>query len=126
MQKKASKQLTWLTGEGHAAKTTTIPDVTGKLVRIDVVISNVTATPTTDIAIKQTDTNGPQLLALSTLAKATHHVKLAESHKATQDADFNPIPLCNTDLFLSVDPSADPGGTAQVLTVDVVLYLEEV
>lgn len=61
----------------------------------------------------------------SSLADGTAHVLLAESHKATQDADFNPVPCWEETLTLSVDPSADAGGVDQTLTVDVDLYLEQ-
>lgn len=123
IQKRSFKQLTWATGAGHAAETDTIGKITGKLVRVNVTISEVTGNPTSNISI--TDARGVVLAAFNTLADGTAHIKLAESHKATQDADFNPFPCVAETLTLSVDPSADAGGTNQTLTVDVDLYLEQ-
>jgi len=121
--KRSFKQLSWATGAGHAAQTDTIGDITGKLLRANVTISEVTGNPTSDVTL--VDARGATLATFSTLADGTAHVLLAESHKATQDADFNPIPCVAETLTLSVDPSADAGGTGQTLTVDVDLYLEQ-
>ena len=118
------KQLDWITGEGHTAQTASIVHVRGKCTRVDVVISAVTGNPTVNVSF--TDANALAILpAFNALADGTHHVKLAESHKAAQDADFNPMPFCDDTLTVSVDPSADPGGVDQTLTVDVYLYLED-
>lgn len=114
--------LDWITDEGHAAQTASLQNVTGLCTRIDVVISAVTGNPTVDVSFL--DGNGLAILpAFSTLADGTHHVKLARSHKAVPDADFNEMPFCEDTLTVSVDPSADAGGVAQTLTVSVRVFL---
>lgn len=113
-------QASWATGAGHTAQTDS-KIVNGTIKRVDVLISSVTDNPTVNVTI--TDQNSVEVISLSTLADGTKHMKLAESHKATQDADFNPVPVNGT-LTVSIDPSADPGGTSQTLTVDVILYME--
>lgn len=127
MRKVAFTQLDWITGEGHAAQTETLTKLYGTIVRIDVIISSVTDNPTVAITITDTDNGGTiaSWTGGSVLADGTHHIMLARSNKATQDANFNEVPLCGDNLTLSADPSADAGGAAQTLTVDVVLYLEE-
>lgn len=115
--------LDWVTGEGHAAKTASIEHFTGLCTRIDIVISEVTGNPTVNVSF--TDADGVAILpAFNALADGTHHVKLAVSHKAVQDADFNPIPFCEDTLTVSVDPSADPGGVAQTLTVSIRMFYQ--
>ncbi len=117
-------QLNWITSEGHAPKTTTLRDVTGKCKRIDVIISSVTANPTVIITITDT-TYGGTYVSLTGLADGTHHIKLSESSKRSQNADFNTVPFMHDNLTISIDPSADAGGSGQTLTVDVILVLEE-
>lgn len=117
-------RLDWVTGEGHAAQTATISHVRGKCTRIDMIASSVTGNPTFSVAFQDGDGNAI-LPTFSALADGTHHVKLAESNKAVQDADFNPMPFCDDDLTISVDPSADPGGSNQTLTIDVRLFLQD-
>jgi hypothetical protein len=115
---------TWLTGDGHAAQTATLRNLMGLITRIDIVISEVTDNPTVTVAFA--DSAGLAIIpSFATLADGTHHVKLARSNKSTPDADFNPLPVCQETLTATVDPSADPGGSAQTLTVDVILYLEK-
>ncbi len=118
-------QQSWATGAGHAAATETAYGLTGKLTRFDVITSSVTDNPT--VAVTFRDQNScilvPDALGAA-LADGSKHIKLAESHKSSPDADFNPVMLCDTNVTVSIDPSADPGGSAQTLTVDVILYLE--
>lgn len=118
-------QQSWATGAGHAAASETVYNLNGVVTRFDAIISSVTDNPT--VAITFRDQNSciliPDALCAS-LADGTNHIKLARSHKSSPDADFNPVPLCDTDVTISIDPSADPGGSAQTLTVDVILYLE--
>lgn len=119
--------LDWVTSEGHAAQTADLTKVSGTIKAIRVAISSVTANPTVNVTLTDITESGLAAATLATLtglADGTLHLKLAESHKATQDADFNPIPCLDNDLRISVDPSADPGGSAQTLTVTVTLYIE--
>lgn len=118
IEKRTFAQKSWETGEGHAALTAELANIQGIIKRIDVLISEVTDNPTVDVTI--TDENSCTLVTLSTLADGTKHVKLATS----DSTDFDAIPVCNT-LTASIDPSADPGGSAQTLTVTVILYLEK-
>jgi hypothetical protein len=124
MYKRSFTQLSWATGAGHAAQTATMFGVTGKCTRMDVVASSVTGNPTLNVTVTDTDNSG-SCIAVTNLADGTHHVLLAESHKNSQDANFNPVAFRSNDLTLSVDPSADAGGSGETLTVDVTLYLEE-
>ena len=118
IEKKAFAQQSWDTGDGHAAKTNTLKVVNGIIRRVDIIISSVQANPTVDVTI--TDENSCSLITFNTLTDGTRHVKLS-----TSDAtDFDAIPVSN-DLTVSIDPSADPGGSGQELTVDVILYLEK-
>lgn len=113
----------WITDEGHTAQTSTIQNVCGTVYRIDVIISSVTANPT--VAITWADQNSVVLVPnalCAALADGTRHYFLAESNKGTQDADFNPFPH-NGNITLTIDPSADPGGSAQTLTVQPILYV---
>jgi hypothetical protein len=123
LTRRSFKRLSWATGAGHAALTDSIGDINGKIVRVNVTLSSVTDNPTANVSI--TDARGATLISASSLADGTAHVLLAESHKATQDAGFNPVPCVAETLTVSVDPSADAGGEAQTLTADVDLYLEQ-
>lgn len=124
VEKKAFAQLTWATGAGHAAQTTALKDIEGIIVRVDIIISSVTGNPTTTLTL--TDENSCLLpITLSSLADGTKHVKNGLSMGGTTDSDFAPVPVNNTTLTLSADPSADAGGSGEILTVDVVLYLRK-
>lgn len=116
---------TWATGAGNTAASEVAYNLNGTVVRFDVIISSVTANPT--VAVTFRDQNScivvPDALC-ATLADGTNHIMLARSHKVTQDANFNPVPLCDSDITISIEPSADAGGTAQTLSVQVILYLE--
>lgn len=113
-------RMSWATGAGHAAQTATVY-VNGIIERVDIIISSVTDNPTVNIS--WADLNSVVLLpAMNTLADGTKHIKYGLSNKATQDADFNPVPHCGN-ITVTADPSADAGGSAQTLTVDVILYV---
>jgi len=118
-------QKTWITGAGNAAQTETAYGLTGKLVRVDVIISSVTNNPTVVVTFR--DQNSciiiPDALCAA-LADGTNHILLTESNKSTMDADFDPVMLCDSDITVSMDPSADAGGTSQTLAVQVIFYLE--
>ncbi len=116
-------QQSWATGEGHAAANDTIQYVNGTIYRIDVIISSVTDNPTVTLTLR--DHNGIILVPdalFSTIADGTNHYFLAESNLGTPDADFNPVPHSGN-VIATFDPSADPGGAAQTLTVDLILYI---
>lgn len=111
-------QLSWATGAGHAAQTATIKNLSMLIERIDVIISSVTANPTVTVTFSDENSAAPiDHTNLAALADGTKHVLL--STKATPD--FAAVPVCGN-LTVSADPSADPGGAGQELTVDVILY----
>ena len=118
IEKKAFTQLSWVYSTGHAAKTAELADIEGIIVRMDFIISSVTGNPTTNFTI--TDENSVVIVTLNTLADGTKHLKLATS----DSEDFNALPVNNTTLTLSADPSADAGGT-DTLTIDVILYIRK-
>ena len=114
-------QQSWDTGDGHAAKTASL-NINGTVYRMDVIISSVTANPTVSI----TFTNANSIvygneLDQAALTDGTSHYFDTESSK-DDDADFNPVCM-NDYVTVSIDPSVDPGGSDQTLTVDVILYV---
>ena len=131
IHKRSFAKLDWITGEGHEAQTNDITNVSGKIVAYDVKVNSVTAAGLTvsgtikDVTNASDYTNVPTIASFSTAAEDTVTKKLARSNKATQDADFNEYPCSASTLRVSVDPSADPGGSGQTLEVDVDLYIED-
>jgi len=119
-------ELDWITGEGHTAQTADIFRVTGNLRKIEVKISSVTGDPTSNVTLSDiSDTDFvTELIALSTLADGTLHVFHSRSKEYDADKDIDEMFFNLNDLRISVDPSADPGGSAQTLTVKVKLYLD--
>lgn len=112
----------WITGEGHASESHTFQTFYGRIERVDITITSVTANPTVNVSMR--DQNGVILIpdaVFTTLADGTNHTFRSESYKASPDADFNPVTHAGN-VQVSVDPSADAGGAAQTLTVKVVLY----
>ncbi len=113
-------RLSWVTGAGHAAQTATAA-VNGTITRIDLVASAVTGNPTLNVSYA--DDNGVVLLpAMNSLADGTKHFKNALVNSISASADFNPV-MHAGNITVTVDPSADAGGSAQTLTVDVILYI---
>lgn len=115
-------QQTWITGEGHAAKTLT-RDVNGTIGRVDVILSSVTGNPTVIVTLR--DQNSAIVVPdafLNALADGTNHTFRAWSNLGTPDADFNAVPH-NGNITVSMDPSADAGGAGQTLTATVILYV---
>jgi hypothetical protein len=107
-EKKAT--FIWQTDDGHAAQSITFPKVNGVILQTVVSISSVTANPTVSITID--DELSAAIIAdtiLATLADGTVHVKQAPT-------DFDEA-CVNGDVIVTVDPSADAGGSAQTLTV---------
>ena len=123
---KGFAELDWVTGEGHAAQTADIFRVTGNLRKIEVKISSVTGNPTSDVTLSDiSDTDFvTELIALSTLADGTLHIYHSRSKEYDADKDIDETFFNLNDLRISVDPSADAGGSAQTLTVKVKLYLD--
>lgn len=125
--KREFETLDWITDEGHAAQTADLPYVTGILHVLDIKISSVTGNPTVNVTLTdRTDTSITlQLESFSTLADGTLHRYLVNSKEFDADHDIDGHVFVGNNLRISVDPSADPGGAAQTLEVDVSLILEQ-
>lgn len=119
--------LDWVTTEGHAAQTADLTGVTGILHMIEIKISSVTANPTVTVTLTdRTDTAITAVLETFTaIADGTLHRYLRLPKEFDADLDIDGHVFVNNDLRISVDPSADPGGVTQTLTVTVTLYLEQ-
>jgi hypothetical protein len=113
-------RLSWATDAGHAAQTTTT-SLNGVVYRIDIIISEVTGNPTVNVSFANQN-SVVCLPAFNTLADGTKHFKNALVNSITSSADFDPVAVADT-ITVTVDPSADAGGSAQTLTVDVVFYV---
>jgi len=118
---------TWATGAGHAAQSEVAYNLTGLLTRIDVIIPTVTGN-TLAVAVTFRDQNScivvPDALC-ATLADGQNNIFLSSSNLATQTANFNPVQLIDSDITVSIDSDEDTGGTLQTLSVQVILYLEQ-
>jgi hypothetical protein len=113
-------RVSWATGAGHAAQTTTAR-INGIVYRIDIILSAVTANPTVNVSYA--DQNAVVCLpAMNTLADGTAHFKNALVNSISTSADFNPVAINGT-ITVTIDPSADAGGSAQTLTADVIFYV---
>ena len=122
IQKVSMTQQSWTTG--HAASSEVAYNLNGVLTRFDVITSNDSNDPT--IAVTFRDQNSCILVpdaVCATLADNSQHIKLAKSNKSSPDADFNPVPLCDTDVTIAIDPNTEPNEST-AFTVDVILYLE--
>ena len=121
MQAYSTATKSWATGEAHAAQSQAI-NMRGLIVGLSIPISEVTANPT--VAVTFRDADGAIIIPdalCATLADGTNHYKVALSHKASPDAEFNPAPV-DGPITISIDPSADAGGLAQTLTVKVRVF----
>jgi len=127
LHKRSFAQLDWVTGEGHTAQTADLEAVNGILHVLEIKISSVTDNPTVNVTLSNiTDTDFVTTLeTFSTLADGTLHIYLRNSKEYDADKDIDGHVFCYDNLRISVDPSADPGGSAQTLAVDVTLKLEE-
>lgn len=108
-------QLLWETGDAHAAGTETI-EMYGMVEAVGIRISSVTDGPTTTITF--TDANGNELYNTGALADGTDYFYTPSEFLPTAEK----FPVWG-DMIISADPSADPGGTGQELTVDIDIFL---
>lgn len=113
--------LDWVTGEGHAAQTASL-NLNGTILRQDVIISSVTANPTVNVSVTNQNSVSLSELNHTNLTDGTNHTFDSISSKSSADADFNPVTVNDT-VTVSVDPSADAGGSGQTLTVKVIYYM---
>ena len=103
-------QMSWITGAGHAAQTEFL-EVNGEVKTMYLRVSAVTANPT--ITLTLTDPQGNLTFTLAAIADGTDHIYKQDDFKAVDG------PMIITEgVTVSVDPSADAGGSAQTLTVD--------
>lgn len=111
-------QVSWDTGDGHTAQTTTVYNMSMLVERVDVIISSVTGDP--NVTLSFADENVMTIISASNftdLDDGTSYLKTGLS----SSPDFTPVPVMG-DVTITVDPSADPGGVAQTLTVDIIFY----
>lgn len=116
---------TWATGEGSTAKSQTTGEANGTIVGLTIPISEVTDNPT--VAVTFRDADGCIIIpdaAFATLADDTKHIFYFLSEQGTQNATENPVAVRGP-LTVEIDPSADPGGVAQTLTVKVRIFIRE-
>lgn len=116
---------TWATGDGHAKKSQTTTEANGTIVGLTIPISEVTDNPT--VAVTFRDADGCVIIpdaAFAALADGTNHIFFFLSEKGTPDATENPVAIRGP-LTVSIDPSADPGGSDQTLTVTVRIFIRE-
>ncbi|MHC4703032.1 MAG: hypothetical protein ACYTFQ_20900, partial [Planctomycetota bacterium] len=91
---------------GTGAQTGTLGKINGVLKAIDIVTTDTQDGITYTVAI--TNANSASLYSEGSLADNSSHRKVAVSHKNSQDADFNPQPIVDETLTLTVTPSAAP------------------
>ena len=116
---------TWATGEGHAAKSQETGEANGTIVGLTIPISSVTDNPTVKVTFR--DADGCIIIpdaAFATLADGTNHIFFFLSEQGTQDATENPVPVRGR-LTVEIDPSADPGGVDQTLSVKVRIFVRQ-
>ena len=107
-------QMTWATGEAHAAQTEALP-VNGEIKMICVRLSSVTANPT--ITLTMTDAQGNLVFTKAGIIDGTDHI-----YKPDDFLAIDGTIIVTEGVTVSVDPSADAGGSNQTLTVDVDIY----
>ena len=110
-------QQSW--ASGVSAATTEDITICGTIVAISVEINDNTGDKTLTFALA--DANAAALYSQAAIPEAATTRYDARSHKATQDADFNPIPV-NGVLTGTFTPSGDPSTSG--MTVNVILYVE--
>jgi len=111
------EQGVWASGaSGALAKT--LANINGTIRAVEVTVNDNTGNRTATVTI--TTANGATVFTKSGIAENASTFYVAESHKAVQDADFNPVPI-NTTLTATITPSGDPSTSG--MTVDVKIYV---
>ena len=106
---------------GTTAQTETLDNINGTIEALEIVIADTTDGVTFTVAI--TSATGATLFSEAALADNQTHYKVALSNKASQDADFNPVPISST-LTVTVTPSASPDAAGNnTVDVQVILYV---
>jgi hypothetical protein len=112
--KKSITQMTWATGEGNDEQTE-VKNINGEIGQIGIRISSVTDNPT--VVVTLTDADGNELYNSGSIADGTNYLYTPSEFLPTAEKF-----LCAGDITIGVTPSADPGGAAQLLTVDVDIF----
>ena len=104
-----------------AASTATTEDIkiNGTIVAVEVIASDSANAITYTVALETS--NGASVFSVASIAENAKTWLDARSHKGTQDADFNPVPVNDT-LTATFTPSGVPGTGGS--TLDVILYVE--
>ncbi|KKN19564.1 hypothetical protein LCGC14_0944500 [marine sediment metagenome] len=106
---------------GVTAQTETLGNINGTIEALEIVIADTTDGVTFTVTI--TSATGATLFSEASLADNQTHYKVALSNKATQDADFNPIPV-NSTLTVTVTPNASPDAAGNnTVDVQVIIYV---
>jgi len=107
-------QMSWATGAGHTEQTEELAMV-GLVKMICIRISSVTGNPTATITFD--DAQGNEIYNSGAIADGTNYVYTRTEFLPTAD-DF----VVAGQVTVGVDPSADAGGVAQTLTVNIDIY----
>lgn len=107
----------WASGESGALEKT-LYGLTGTIYAIEVVVSTTTNNITFTVAL--VSENSAALYSKASIADDGSTWLDSESNKATQDADFNPIPVVGN-VIATLTPSGDPGTSGA--TCDVLIYM---
>lgn len=116
---------TWVNAGGHAEKTGITGEVFGTIVGLTVIISEVTANPTSKITFR--DADGAIIIpdsAFAALADGSAHLFWFLSEQATLNATENPVAVFGR-LTVTIDPSAAVAVEGEVLTVKVRIFVRE-
>jgi hypothetical protein len=118
-------EKSWITGAGHAKATQVTGEANGTIVGLTVIISSVTGGPTTALTFRDNDDCIiiPDA-AFAALADDSEHLFFFLSEQGTQNATENPIPVRGP-LTITVDPSADAGGSGETFSVKVRIFIRE-
>jgi len=107
-----------------AALAPTLANLNGTIKAMEIIISETEDNITYTVALATSE--GTALFSEAAIADASDNWRDAISLKATRDADFNPIPVCDT-ITCTITPSAKPDASAvgtKIATVAVKLYME--
>ena len=99
------------------ADTDTSYNLNGTIYGIEFIVDDTTNGVTFTVAL--TSENSATLASVGSIADNGTTWLCAESNKATQDANFNPIPVCG-DVTATITPS---GVTGNAVTAQVIIYM---
>jgi len=111
-------QQSWAAAVSDAT-TEDIANLNGTIVAVEVIASDSANAITYTVALETS--NGTSVFSVASIAENAKTWLDARSHKGTQDANFNPVPVNDT-LTATFTPSGVPGTGGS--TLDVILYVE--